>query len=64
MPSGGKVALDIFRQDPTEAKEKFKNNRDEIDRNTGYADRWLPKNYENNNIHVTIYRHMNLKFKN
>lgn len=52
MPSGGKFALDIFRQDPAEAKEKFKRFRDEIDKGTGYASRWLPENFENNNIHV------------
>ena len=52
MPSGGKFALDIFRQDPSNAKEVFRKMRDEIDNSTMYASRWLPENYQNNNIHV------------
>ncbi|MCO7151494.1 hypothetical protein P7H42_06820 [Vagococcus lutrae] len=52
MPSGGKFALDIFRQDPTEAREKFREIRDDIDKTTRYASSWLPENFENNNIHV------------
>lgn len=52
MPSGGKFALDIFRQDPKKSKEKLKALRDEIDSSNSYANRWLPKNFESNKIHV------------
>lgn len=45
MPSGGKFALDIFRQDVSSIKEKFKNIRSEIDATTRYASTWLPDDY-------------------
>ena len=52
MPSGGKFALDIFRQDPKESKEEFRKMRENIDKSTSYAANWLPQNFESNNIHV------------
>jgi len=52
MPSGGKFALEIFRQDPSNSKESFRKMRDDIDSSTMYASKWLPDNYQNNNIHV------------
>lgn len=45
MPSGGKFALDIFRQDVSSIKEKFKTIRSEIDATTKYASAWLPDDY-------------------
>lgn len=52
MPSGGKFALDIFRQNTDNAKEIFRSMRDQIDNSTLYASKWLPENYQNNKIHV------------
>lgn len=52
VPSGGKFALDIFREDPKRAKKVFKDMRDSIDDSTSYASKWLPENYKNNNVHV------------
>ena len=50
MPSGGKFALDIFRQDTTEMKNKFKTIRDSIDSTTHYAATWLPEDYNDKNV--------------
>lgn len=50
MPSGGKFALDIFRQDVSPIKEKFKTIRNEIDPTTKYAATWLPDDYETRSI--------------
>lgn len=50
MPTGGKFALDIFRQDTTACKNSFKEMRNKIDHSTKYACTWLPDNYENKNI--------------
>lgn len=50
MPSGGRFALDIFRQDTTEPKEEFKKMRDSIDTTSVYASRWLPEDYPTKNI--------------
>lgn len=52
MPSGGKFALDIFRQNPELAKEDFRKMREGIDKSTSYASRYLPEDYEKNNVHV------------
>lgn len=52
MPSGGKFALDIFRQNPKQAKETFKSMREKIDKKSSYASNWLPEDFDNNNIHV------------
>ena len=50
LPSGGKFALDIFRQDTTKAKDKFKEIRNSIDTTTNYAGKWLPKDYVSKNV--------------
>lgn len=50
MPSGGRFALDIFRQDTTAPKEEFKAMRDSIDRTSTYASKWLPEDYLTKNI--------------
>lgn len=50
MPSGGRFALDIFRQDTTEPKEEFKAMRESIDKTSVYASRWLPEDYLTKNI--------------
>lgn len=50
LPSGGQFALDIFRQDPTEPKQQFREMRDNVDSTTAYANEWLPEKYKTNNI--------------
>jgi len=46
LPSGGKFALEIFRQDTTKIKEAFKEQREKIDGSTYYAANWLPDDYK------------------
>ena len=50
LPSGGKFALEIFRQDTTKIKEVFKEQREEIDDSTYYAANWLPDNYKSKSV--------------
>lgn len=50
MPTGGTFALDIFRQDPTIAKNDFKKMRASIDKTTTYAGEWLPEDFDEKNI--------------
>lgn len=50
LPSGGKFALDIFRQNPISVKDEFKKMRDEIDYTTTYAGTWLPEDYREKNV--------------
>lgn len=45
LPSGGKFALDIFRQDASSSKEEFKVMRSEIDATSNYVYQWLPEDY-------------------
>lgn len=52
LPSGGKFALDIFRQDTSDAKQNFKDMRDLVKSTTLYANHWLPENYKTKNISV------------
>lgn len=50
LPSGGKFALDIFRQDSSISKEEFRKMREEIDLTTNYVYQWLPNDYREKNI--------------
>lgn len=50
LPSGGRFALDIFRQDTAFPKQKFKNMRDAVEPTTAYATEWLPRGYKDKNI--------------
>lgn len=50
LPNGGKFALDIFRQDSSEAKQIFKKKRDMIDNTTTYSGNWLPCDYDTKNV--------------
>lgn len=45
LPSGGKFALDMFRQDVTADKDTVKKRRNDINRNSSYAKTWLPDDY-------------------
>ena len=48
MPSGGKFALDIFRQSSEPGKQKLRDMRKNIDKRSTYASRWLPNDYDKN----------------
>ncbi|WP_338691086.1 hypothetical protein QJR36_08485 [Paraclostridium sordellii] len=50
LPSGGKFALEIFRQDTTEIKALFKEQREHIDGSTYYAANWLPDDYKTKSV--------------
>lgn len=52
LPSGGRFALDIFRQDTSGPKQKFKKMRDAVESTTPYANQWLPKDYLSKNINT------------
>lgn len=52
LPSGGKFALDIFRQDTSIPKQRFKERREYVEPTTAYASQWLPKNYLTKNINT------------
>ena len=52
LPSGGRFALDIFRQDTSGPKQKFKKMRDTVESTTPYANQWLPKDYLSKNINT------------
>ena len=45
LPTGGRFALEIFRQDSTKSKQDFKENRSKIDTSTLYAGKWLPESF-------------------
>lgn len=49
LPTGGKFALDIFRQDVSDSKE-FIEMRDSIDGSTTYAGEWLPDDYKTRSV--------------
>lgn len=50
MPSGGKFALDIFKQNSLNSKDAFKERRDNVLTSTAYAAQWLPKNFKTKNV--------------
>ena len=49
LPSGGDFALNIFRQDASPSKSKFRAQRDAVDLNGTYA-QWLPDDLKKRNI--------------
>lgn len=52
LPSGGKFAIDLFRQDPTKYKKKFRVVLSEINNTSRYATYWLPESYLNKPIYA------------
>ena len=50
LPTGGKFALDIFRQDVSESKKEFIEMRNSIDNTTVYAGEWLPEDYKTRSV--------------
>lgn len=49
LPSGGKFALDIFRENTTKDKEEIKEQLRNVDTRSNYA-LWLPKDFENKKL--------------
>lgn len=61
MPSGGQFALDIFREDPSSSKSEFKSMRASIDKQTKYACKFLPNDFDTKNINSfgkTVYENI------
>ena len=52
LPSGGKFAIDLFRQDLSELKKEFREELQTVDPRTNYATSWLPDNYATQRIHA------------
>lgn len=52
LPSGGKFAIDLFRQDVSDHKKKLREQLGKIDARTNYATSWLPDNYATQRIHA------------
>lgn len=52
LPSGGDFAINIFRQDSSNSKQKFKDLISKIDIDSTYANKWLPKDYNSKSISV------------
>lgn len=50
LPTGGKFALDIFRQDIAPSKKEFIEMRDSVDASTSYAGEWLPDDYKTRSV--------------
>lgn len=52
LPSGGKFAIDLFRQDPSQYKTELRNQLRQIDSRSPYANDWLPQGYADKRIHA------------
>ena len=52
LPSGGKFAIDLFRQDVSDHKKLLREQLGKIDSRTNYATSWLPENYATQRIHA------------
>ncbi len=52
LPSGGKFAIDLFRLDPTEEKQKLRAELQGINRYSTYATKWLPEKFWSKNLHA------------
>lgn len=52
LPSGGKFAIDLFRQNPSQFKVELRDQLRAIDSGSAYASGWLPRGYSNNSIYA------------
>jgi hypothetical protein len=52
LPSGGKFAIDLFRQDPARYKTELRQQLHQLDPMSPYATTWLPQNYRDSRIHA------------
>tara|TARA_R110000823_G_scaffold8996_85_gene31555 strand:+ start:2905 stop:4458 length:1554 start_codon:yes stop_codon:yes gene_type:complete len=52
LPSGGRFAIDLFRQDSTQYKSELRDQLRNLDAMSPYATNWLPQGYLNKRIHA------------
>lgn len=52
LPSGGKFAIDLFRQNPSEYRTEFREQLQSIDMMSSYATDWLPQGFRDKRIHA------------
>lgn len=52
LPSGGKFAIDLFRQDVSLHKQGLREQLQQINERTNYATDWLPDRYRTQRIHA------------
>ncbi len=52
LPSGGKFAIDLFRQDVSEHKQSLREQLQQINERSNYATDWLPERYGTQRIHA------------
>jgi len=52
LPSGGKFAIDLFRQDPSQYKTELRDQLRALDSRSPYASDWLPQGYADKRIHA------------
>lgn len=52
LPSGGKFAIDLFRQDPSHYKTELRDQLRALDSRSPYASDWLPQGYADKRIHA------------
>ena len=52
LPSGGKFAIDLFRQDVSDEKKELRDQLGDIDPRTNYATSWLPDSFATQRIHA------------
>ena len=52
LPSGGKFAIDLFRQDVSSHKKNLREQLASIDPRTNYSTSWLPERYATQRIHA------------
>ncbi|MDM1708101.1 hypothetical protein [Thiopseudomonas alkaliphila] len=52
LPSGGKFAIDLFRQNPSDYRTQFREQLRAIDLTSSYAVDWLPQGFRDKRIHA------------
>lgn len=52
LPSGGKFAIDLFRQNPSPYRTDFREQLKSIDMMSSYATDWLPQGFRDKRIHA------------
>ncbi|MFC2973247.1 hypothetical protein ACFOJE_13615 [Azotobacter bryophylli] len=52
LPSGGKFAIDLFRQDPSGYKSELRRQLSSLDARSAYASNWLPQGYAEKSIYA------------
>lgn len=52
LPSGGKFAIDLFRQDPSSYRTQLREQLNAVDLTSSYAVDWLPQGFREKRIHA------------